>query len=269
MSSFPSNSLFLSFFHTLSTHSRSALVLDYDGTLAPFHVDRNQAVPYPGVQESLRDILAAGRTHLVLVSGRSPEEVRTLLAIDPAPEIWGVHGQQRLWPDGHIDLAPLSSATQMMLKKAVSWLEQHGYADEVETKHGAIAVHFRGMPRDRAETAQAAIGAAWEEFAQSGRMSILRFDGGIELRPTEPNKGTAVTTLSGELEPGTPLAYLGDDTTDEDAFRALQGTEGLTVLVRAEWRPTEAKGWIRPPQELLAFLHEWAARTGGKFDDAA
>jgi trehalose-6-phosphatase len=52
------------------------------------------------------------------------------------------------------------------------------------------------------------------------------------------------------------VAYLGDDRTDEDAFKALAG-RGLAVLVREELRPTAAAVWLRPPVELLDFLQRW------------
>jgi trehalose-6-phosphatase len=56
--------------------------------------------------------------------------------------------------------------------------------------------------------------------------------------------------------PTATAAYLGDDTTDEDAFAVLRG-RGLTMLVRAEQRPSQAEYWLRPPQDLLAFLDAW------------
>ena len=67
--------------------------------------------------------------------------------------------------------------------------------------------------------------------------------------------------LSG-APPGTVAAYLGDDLTDEDAFRALP--EGaLGVLVREELRPTDAGAWVRPPEGLLDFLDRWLAAEAG------
>ena len=60
-----------------------------------------------------------------------------------------------------------------------------------------------------------------------------------------------------------PIAYLGDDRTDEDAFRALQG-RGLTVLVRQELRPTSAELWLRPPDELMHFLNDWLSASRGE-----
>ena len=94
-------------------------------------------------------------------------------------------------------------------------------------------------------------------------MSLLEFDGGIELRVSGSDKGKAVLTVLGELDPETPLAFLGDDITDEDAFIALQSSCALTVLVRPEWRKTNAKIWLRPPEDLLDFLREWLERSGG------
>jgi trehalose 6-phosphate phosphatase len=55
------------------------------------------------------------------------------------------------------------------------------------------------------------------------------------------------------MEEGAMIAYLGDDLTDEDAFRAVKGYR-LGVLVRAELQPTLVDLWLRPPGELLALL---------------
>ena len=251
------------FFETLNASHGRALALDYDGTLAPFQVHRNAAVPYPGVREALAGILARERTRVVLISGRVAEEVRDLLGIRPAPEIWGVHGRQRLWPDGRTELTPVRASDAQALSAAAAWMGKSGYAERAEYKPGSVAVHWRGVAEDQVEDTRRTIRAALRPIADGARMSLLEFDGGIELRAAEPNKGTAVSALLKELEPGTPLAFLGDDTTDEDAFVALRGTRALTVLVRPQWRETAATVWIRPPEELLGFLHAWAEQGGG------
>jgi trehalose 6-phosphate phosphatase len=77
------------------------------------------------------------------------------------------------------------------------------------------------------------------------------------------DKGDAVSTILGEIGPEVPVAYLGDDRTDERAFLALR-TQGLGVLVRPRWRETAAALWIRPPEGLQEFLKHWlqACREG-------
>jgi len=58
------------------------------------------------------------------------------------------------------------------------------------------------------------------------------------------------------MDADTPAAYLGDDTTDEDAFQAINGL-GLSILVRPVWRPTAAQLWLKPPGEVLHLLTRW------------
>jgi trehalose-phosphatase len=80
----------------------------------------------------------------------------------------------------------------------------------------------------------------------------------VELRVGR-DKGGAVDAIVKEAATNGPVAYLGDDLTDESAFRAVNavGSRGLSVLVRREWRQTAAEIWLRPPGELLVFLQRW------------
>jgi trehalose-phosphatase len=254
--------LFISeFFTNLSRSASSALVLDYDGTLAPFCVERFAAVPYPGVADLIRRIAATGRTRVVLVSGRQAEEVRDLLGITPVPEIWGVHGRQRLHPGGRSEVLPMNELDRKTLEQAAAWIEAQRLETLAEFKPGSVAVHWRGLADEEAAELRNRVRPAFGSLAARSGMALLEFDGGLELRCSEPNKGTAVRVLRGELPPEAPVAYLGDDTTDEDAFRELRGTGALTALVRPEWRETAAQVWLRPPDELLEFLARWLERT--------
>ncbi len=73
---------------------------------------------------------------------------------------------------------------------------------------------------------------------------------------TQRNKGYALKTVLAELGTAAAAAYLGDDFTDEDAFKVMKGA-GLSVLVREQYRPTAADVWLKPPEELLEFLMHW------------
>ena len=94
------------FVERIETAPQRVLMLDYDGTLAPFHVDPAQAVPYPDVAAALEDIVQAGGTRVVLVSGRPAEDLPPLLPLTQRPEIWGAHGWERLLPDGSLVAGP-------------------------------------------------------------------------------------------------------------------------------------------------------------------
>lgn len=243
------------------------LMLDYDGTLAPFRVERDQARPYPGVREVLGDVLADGRTRLVVVSGRRAGEVVDLLGLEGLPEVYGAHGREHLLPDGSIESEPLDPADATRLDRARDWAETQGWAERLETKPGCLAFHWRGVPPGPAARMKSEVQAAWSEAARGSGLELASFDGGLELRAVGIDKGRAVNRILSECPPEAAAAYLGDDLTDEDAFTALRGRGDriLSVLVREEWRPTRAEVWLRPPGEMLAFLGQWSRISGSEW----
>ena len=92
-------------------------------------------------------------------------------------------------------------------------------------------------------------------------LALLDFEAGLELRVGR-NKGEAVEAILAEAGQGGPVAYLGDDLSDEAAFRAVKG-RGLSVLARREQRETAADLWLRPPAELKDFLGRWLRAVEG------
>jgi len=255
------------FIRTVAQAPQSAFLLDYDGTLAPFEVDRQRAVPYPGVISVLQEIVDTGRTRLVIVTGRDAHDIDPLLDIRPFPEVWGSHGLQRLRPDGTVEMPELDSKALQALEDAERWLSYQGLHHMAEPKPGSIAVHWRALDENSAIQLRGRILLGWFSIAERASLRVLEFDGGLELRVPDKDKSDAVRTILQEIGPSVPVAYLGDDVTDEQAFRAMRG---LTVLVRREPRKTAAKAWLRPPEELLQFLRLWrdACRTNSLVQNA-
>lgn len=244
------------FLEAVSRAQRSALLLDYDGTLAPFSVDRQRAVPYPGIKDLLQHIVDVGRTRLVIITGRDAREIDPFLRLRPAPEIWGSHGLQRLLPDGTCQMPDIPPVVNEVLEDAHRWLEYQGLHDLGERKPGSIAVHWRALGQTAAEELRGRIIIGWFPIAARANLKLLEFDGGVEMRMPDLDKGDAVRTVLSETGPDVPVAYLGDDITDERAFRAL-GSRGMAILVRAAFRRTAAQAWLKPPEELRDFLSRW------------
>lgn len=245
------------FYHRLGQASRRLLMLDYDGTLAPFQEDPSQAVPYPGVRPRLQAILASPRTRLVLVSGRAAGDLLPLLGLQPVPEIWGSHGRERRRADESYQVLEVSGEKLEGLRQARREVESRGWGDWLEEKPGCLALHFRGRDPRQVRTLRQEVEPAWKHLSRRYGLESHEFDGGVELRVPGFDKGNAVRQVLAEEAEEVPAAYLGDDLTDEDAFRALEG-RGLSVLVRPELRKTEAHLWLRPPEELLEFLDHWS-----------
>lgn len=245
-----------SFLKTVAESNRSLLMLDYDGTLAPFHRDRSQAFPYEGVIPLLQQVISEGHTRVVMVSGRDSSETAALLGLNPAPEMWGLHGLQRRLPGGKVETLPIPPAIAEALSDADRWLNYQQLHPQREVKTGSIAVHWRGLTARECEEIRARVLLGWRTISEASGLQLLEFDGGVEIHAPDADKGDAVRTLLREVGPNVPAAYLGDDVTDERAFRAL-GERGLTVLVRPHSRRTAARAWLKPPEELLWFLQQW------------
>lgn len=244
------------FYNHLRRASQKALLLDYDGTLAPFHVEPDKAYPYPGVPKMLDRIMSAPDIRLVIITGRWIRDLMPLLSLKGRPEIWGSHGIERLKMDGTYEIAPMDEDALDGLVKADELIQEMGLAERCEEKPGCLAIHWRGLDEKKINQIRKQVDPGWSLIAESSGLSLKDFDGGIELCVPVRDKGDAVRTILEELKNDAVVAYLGDDLTDEDAFKMLKG-KGLGVLVRKALRPTAADLWIQPPEELLDFLASW------------
>lgn len=236
-------------------------MLDYDGTLAPFRTDPERAAPYPEIPPLLRRLTHATDTRLVIVSGRPVAGVRRLLDI-PGVEIWGCHGLERQMADGTLNRSQLPAESLRALADITELLINDGLGPFAEQKFASIAIHWRGKEA-LAEDLTRRGERAWPAVQDRKGIRMVPFDGGIEIALAAKTKGDAVRTILSEIGSDSAVAYLGDDTTDEDAFEALKG-RGLNVLVRGEYRKTLADVWIRPPEEVAEFLSAWMAAAGAR-----
>jgi trehalose-phosphatase len=232
------------------------LLLDYDGTLAPFVQDRGNAFPYADVPQLLEQIMNIAGTRLVLITGRAAHDVPRLIGINPAPEVWGTHGLERLHPDGRYEVPEIGREVLDCLEAAVIELESLGLRQVTETKPGTVAVHWRWLPPSKLEEVKATAYRVLSRATRNPALKLELFDGGLELRIKGRNKGDAVRAILSEINADVPVAYLGDDVTDEDAFRALGG-KGLSVLVAPKYRFSAAQVWLKPPNDLVRFLRDW------------
>jgi trehalose-phosphatase len=244
----------------LRSAPHSVLMLDYDGTLAPFHVNRFEATPYPGVEERLVTLSTIPQVRLVLVSGRSARELRDLLRPGIRGEIWGSHGRERLGSDGTYELFALSPMQQAALEQMGLEMSALGFSDALEVKPTSLAIHWRGFEPAMQARIRSVVQSIFVNINEAGGLHLLPFDGGVELRSTDRTKGTAVAEILSREPDDAPVAYLGDDLTDEDAFVVL-GNQGYSILVRGEVRASSARFWLRPPEELLGFLDGWIVNS--------
>ncbi len=244
------------FFNTVANSQNPVLLLDYDGTLAPFTTERDKAFPYPGVTDLLKSIQSDTKTRLVIISGRAIEGLLPLLNLTPAPEIWGSHGLERRLPDGTFQSTPLQKKQKEGIQALKDWITKQNLQKYSESKPGGVAFHWRGTDKGTSGMIKALVHNTWDNNIDRYGLAVNEFDGGIEVRLAGISKADAVNDIVAHTQTDDAIAFLGDDMTDEDGFQALK-SRGVSVLVRPEFRNTHADIWLIPPAELLDFLMRW------------
>jgi trehalose-6-phosphatase len=95
----------------------------------------------------------------------------------------------------------------------------------------------------------------WRPIAEEHRLSVMRFNRGVELHALGRSKGVALADLYRQMPPDTLPVYIGDDTTDEDAFHYVK-SHGLGIKVGLAGA-TEATGRVPDEAAVLAILRDW------------
>ena len=233
---------------------RLALFLDYDGTLTPI-VRRPEEATLSEPMRSLLRRLAEVAT-VAVVSGRDLDDVRGMVGLD---ELYyaGSHGFDVAGPGGMRMEQEQAREQLPALHHAAGELERRlseiGGA-WVESKRFAVAIHFREAAEGEAERIEREVNAVRD--AHPG----LRRKAGKKIFELQPDilwdKGFAVRWLLDQLGlngPDVLPIYVGDDTTDEDAFRALAG-RGIGIRIGSPGEPTEADFYLENTAELERFL---------------
>jgi trehalose-phosphatase len=236
-----------------------AIFLDYDGTLTPIVGHPEKAFLSDSTRQTLQAL--AMQAPVAILSGRELEDVRKRVAVDGIVYA-GSHGFDIAGPRGlrrqeAREFLPALDAAEKELREKLA-----GIAGAlIERKCFSIAAHYRNVNESDSPKLERVV----SEVATRHR-KLRRIDGKkvYELLPNiDWDKGKAVLWLLEKLgleRPNAHPIYIGDDCTDEDAFRALE-QRGTGVLVSEQPRPTAARYALKNPAEVERFLQELTEMT--------
>lgn len=233
---------------------RLVLFLDYDGTLTPIVATPDLAILGDSMRAQVQTL--AQRMKVSIVSGRATDDVRHKVGLSGIFYA-GSHGFEIVAPDGHVEIQPEAAAIRPLIDDVHAQLQeklQDIPGALVEHVKYTISAHYRLVSEMDFPKIEAAVNQVLAVYPG------LRCTHGkkvFEIRPRiDWDKGKAVNWILQVLkfDPQQDVAvYIGDDTTDEDAFVVLKD-RGFGILVAETPRKTAAQYLIKNIDEVSEVL---------------
>jgi trehalose 6-phosphate phosphatase len=240
---------------------RPAVFLDYDGTLTPIVERPEDAVISESMREAVRGL--AARCPVCVVSGRDRRVVQRLMGIDDLI-VAGSHGFDIWSPDEGTLEHEAGGGFEALIERVTARVQEEAGAIEgtlVEPKKASVALHYRLVAEPERPMVAAIVDRLLAEYA--GELKLTPGKMVFELQPNiDWDKGKAVLHLLQVLDldrPDVVPFYVGDDVTDEDAFRVLAG-RGIGIFVgsaddpEVAGRDTHAAFVLDSTEEVERFL---------------
>lgn len=245
------------------------LLLDYDGTLTPI-APRPELADLPeGVRQSLEALARQRRLTLAIISGRALVDIKEKVGISGIVYA-GNHGLEIEGPQISF-VSPLAEEFKPVLRRLHHQLSQALGAVKgalVEDKGLTLSVHYRQVADNKSQEVRDVFKRIADDAAVSGEIQVTSGKKVYEIRPAVAwDKGEVVKILmekcGGGEQKGAPLpVYIGDDLTDEDAFKVIEGYGGgMSVFVGGGDSPTSARYFLQSPDEVARFLSLLLAET--------
>ncbi|MEW6459406.1 MAG: trehalose-phosphatase [Bacillota bacterium] len=228
---------------------RLYLFLDYDGTLVPIAPTPDEAVPPPELLRLLHTLVGRDGLRVAIISGRGLKNLQEMLPV-PGLYLSACHGAIIQHPGAPPRFLAAPTALEQLdhLTEEAQELIEGRTGFQIERKEMSVALHYRLADPDEVDTVLDAFLDLREQYCPDLECDLLAGRKVLEVRPKGVSKGTAVKILLAACPDALPV-YIGDDVTDEDAFRALSG-RGLTILVADARRATTARRRLTRPAVL-------------------
>lgn len=227
------------------------LLLDYDGTLVPFSRLPSEAAPDNAVRDLLLRLSSDSRNHVVVISGRDLSSLDRWLGELPITLV-AEHGASFKMRNGAWQqMVSVSDLWKEEIRRVMQLFVLRCAGSFVEEKTNTIAWHYRntqaGLGFSRSRELLNTLG----QLSQNTTLQVIDGNKVIEVRIAGFDKGATALKIVGESDPDFVLC-MGDDTTDEDMFKALEG-EAYTIKVNNG--ATAAQYTILSQQEVLPLLN--------------
>jgi trehalose 6-phosphate phosphatase len=240
--------------------SHILLLADYDGTLAKIVGRPEDAVLSTGVRQKLITLARKSKISTGVISGRRIAELKSLVAIEGIYYA-GNHGMEIEGP-GLSFICPGAEAARPVIDGLARELAAalKGIAGVIVQEKGfSLSVHYRLAP-DKEDIVTSAVKRITAPHVDKGEIRVYAMKKVWEIRPPiDWDKGKAVAFIGRQISARLSLSrlltiYLGDDTTDEDAFRVVRPPAGWSIFVGEKNRTSAADYFLNSTAEVETFL---------------
>jgi trehalose 6-phosphate phosphatase len=237
------------------------LLSDYDGTLTPIVGRPDEALLSPDVREQLRALAQKPAVSVGIISGRSMAELKSMVAIDGIFYA-GNHGLEIEGPGLKFvsEAAEKARATIGDLARQLSAALDNIDGVIVEDKGLSLSVHYRLVKEDEENVVVETFRRLTLPLINEGEVRVTSGKKVWEARPPiDWHKGKAVESITSEIKSLLKLeqvltVFLGDDTTDEDAFKIIHRPGGWSIFVGGENPLSAADYFLNSTAEVEKFL---------------
>lgn len=243
----------------ISKSKKILFFLDYDGTLVHFKNNPNDVKIPKKVKKILQQYTDKKKYELIIITGRILKDIKEKIKIKDI-HLVALHGLHIQFNNGTEKIIQRAKHIQKQLskiKKEANTLFAEEPNIQIEDKKYTLAFHYRLLSKKKISSAKNQFIQLIQKYNQNDSIQIMKGDKVIEARPTDWNKGNAVALfIQKENQNDSSLLpiYIGDDTTDEDAFLYLK-QNGLTIYVKnSSPLQTNAQYWLKNPNEVYKFL---------------
>jgi len=242
--------------HKIKAGQKFALFLDFDGTLVPIQKDPAQGFLSEGIKKQLRLLANSDRCYISIFTGRSLSDIRKRVGIRKI-YYGGNHGLDISGPAVRythpkaLKAESIIKGVKQQLKKEIkgiggAWLED---------KKFTLSLHFRSVKKEGIPFVKNIFDKTVAEFLEKKSLAVIKGKKVLELVPEVSwDKGKAVLWILQRLKDNSLPIYIGDDQTDETAFKAL-GKRGITIRIGSSKR-TFADYYLKGHWEVSQLLKQ-------------
>ncbi|XP_065223860.1 uncharacterized protein Tps1 isoform X2 [Planococcus citri] len=243
-----------------------ALLLDYDGTLAPIAPHPDLAILPNETKCVLERLANTPDVFVAIVSGRNVNDVKEKVGIEGLTYA-GNHGLEILHPDGSRFVHPMPQEFEGKVKDLLKALQDQVCKDGawVENKGALLTFHYRETPPD----VRPELVAKAQQLIQANGFKAGQAHCAIEAKPpVHWNKGRASiyilrTAFGLDWSERVRIIYAGDDVTDEDAMQALKGMAATFRVTQSQIIRTAAERRLPNTDSVLTML-KWVEKHFSK-----